>query len=186
MKCKKCGMLVQEGATTCSNCGDNLNDQLVDAVLKSEGGFQVKKFAAASFGVMIATLLIYSIFFTMNITVVGKWQCAAYEVDIDVSKDLNYIFEVEFFKNGTFRYDTNSNASKDFHMTGNYSVEDNSKSNDPNYIGVQNVYYIPETIIQNGEKSVSKNTSNFEFDFIEKNIVLLIDTKNQYSYVCKK
>ena len=170
MKCKKCGMLVQEGATTCSNCGDNLNDQLVDAVLKSEGGFQVKTFAAA----------------TMNITVVGKWQCAAYEVDIDVSKDLNYIFEVEFFKNGTFRYDTNSNASKDFHMTGNYSVEDNSKSNDPNYIGVQNVYYIPETIIQNGEKSVSKNTSNFEFDFIEKNIVLLIDTKNQYSYVCKK
>ena len=65
-------------------------------------------------------------------------------------------------------------------------VEDNSKANDPNYIGVQNVYYIPETIIQNGEKSVSKNTSNFEFDFIEKNIVLLIDTKNQYSYVCKK
>lgn len=186
MKCKKCGMMVQDGVTTCPNCGDVLNDQLIDSVIKSEGNFQVKKFAAVSFGVMIGALLIYSIFFTMNITVVGKWRCAAYEKDIDVSKELNYIFEMEFNKDGSFRYDTYDTASKDFHMVGNYSVEDNSKANDSNYLGVQNVYYIPTTIIQNGEKSVSKNTSNFEFDFIEKNIVLLIDTKNSYSYVCKK
>ncbi|MBQ8132217.1 MAG: zinc ribbon domain-containing protein [Bacilli bacterium] len=186
MKCKKCGTLVQEEVITCPNCGENLNDQVINSVINSENRFQIKTFALAAFFVMILTLVTYSLFFTMNITVIGTWKCADYETDIDISKDLNTYFEIEFRKDNSFRYDTNDSAKSDLHMVGSYSVEDKSKANDSRYLGIQQVYYVPSTIVRNGEKSVSKNTSNYEFDFLDKNIVLMIDTQNSSSYICKK
>lgn len=186
MKCNKCGVALQEDVLICPNCGNNINDQKIENVIHSEQKFQITRFSLAAFFIMIGCLVVYSVFFTMSISVEGTWKCADYDSDFDVNEDLNYYFEMEFKKDYSFRYDTYDNAAYDNHMKGTYSIEDHSRANDSRYLGIQQVYYIPSEIVRNGEKSISKSTSSFEFDFIEKNLALVIDLKNSSSYVCKK
>lgn len=188
MRCGKCGSVINNDYTMCSNCGNNLDEDRIEQILDDNKDLSISKILMV---VIIVLLLIVSIYYIIvglhnDLTVVGKWKCADYSEDINPSDDDIYYFYFEFKEDNSFKQYNINKDKNDFLVTGAYSEELLEKTSEDMY-GFLDVYLGIKSTTKNGVTDNKEITSHYEFDILKnRSSALVINTQNYSAYYCER